>query len=152
VRVTLQIKKGDSKEVSSVLTTQTGKEIQFVPRKVDDRFNLDLKDSPLFNALDSLSKRGRITINGTDFGKFQKLRTLMLRGGKVSIDFKNVPAKDAVDKLSFLSGLSFSVTSGNAGATVSISAQDVTLNEIVTRIMAQTGVKIEKTGEDTSSK
>lgn len=152
VRVTLQINKGDSKEVASVLTSQTGKEIEFVPRKVDDRFTLDLKGSPLFNALDILSKRGRITINGTDFSKFQKLRTLMLRDGKVSIDFNNVPVRDAVDKLSFLSGLRFRVVSGDAEANVSISAQDVTLNEIITRIMEQTGVKIDKTGEDTSTK
>ncbi len=152
VRVTIQINKGGSKEVASLLTSQTGKEIEFVPRKMNDRFTLDLKDSPLFSALDILSKRGQITVNGTDFGKFQKLRTLMLRGGKVSLDFNNVPVREAVDKLSFLSGLRFHIVSGDAQAPVSISLQDVTLDEIVTRISEQTGVKIMKAGGDTPTK
>lgn len=152
VRVTLKINKGDSKEVASLLTSQAGKEIGFVPRKINDRFTLDLKDSPLFNALDILSRRGRITINGTDFGKFQKLRTLMLRDGKVSINFNNIPVRDAVDKLSFLSGLTFRVMHGDTKAPVSLSLQKVTLDEIITQISEQTGVKIERTGKSTSNK
>lgn len=151
VRVTLQINNGDSKEVSSSLSSQTGKEIEFIPRKVKDRFTLDLKDSPLFTALDTLSRRGRITVNGTDFTKFQKLRTIMLRDGRVSISFNNITARDAVDKLSFLSGLRFRVVSGDVEAPVSLSLQNATLGEIITHISEQTGVKIEQTGKTTSN-
>lgn len=152
VRVTLKINNGDSKEVSSSLTSQTGKRIEILPRKANDRFTLDLKDSPLFNALDILSRRGRITVNGTDFGKFQKLRTLMLREGRVSIDFNNIPVRAAVDKLSFLSGLGFRIVSGDADTHLSLSLHEVTLSEIVTRISEQTGVKIEQTGKGPSNK
>ncbi len=152
VRITLKINRGDSKEIASKLTSQTGKKIEFIPKNVNETVTLDLKDSTLFYALNLLSQRGRVTVNGTDFEKFQKIRALMLRDGKVSINFNNVPVKDAVDKLSFLSGLPFRVVSGDAEGLVSISLQEVTLSEIIDRISEKTGVKIEQTRKRASLK
>lgn len=151
-RVTLKINKGDSKQIAASLTRQTGRKIEFVPNKMDERFSIDLKNGPLWNALEFLSKRGHVAVNGTDFEKFQEIRRTMLKGGKVSVNFNNVPVKDVVEKLSFLSGLPFHVESGDAESLLSISLQGVTLSEIVARISAQTGVKIEQTKRRASTK
>ncbi len=66
----------------------------------------------------------------------------------MSIDFNNVPVKEALDKLSFLSGQTFRVGSGDAEMPVSLSLQEVTLREIVNRISEQTSTKIAYTGKE----
>lgn len=142
VRVTLKFK-GNSTELASELSRMSGKKIEFLPRK-EGPLNLDLKEGPLWNALDFLSRRGAVTVGGIPFEKFQKIRRTMLKGGKVSMNFDKVPLKDAVAKLSSLSGLPFRVRPEDAERLISISLEDLTLKEIVARISAQTGVKIEQ--------
>jgi hypothetical protein len=68
----------------------------------------------------------------------------MRTGKKVSVTFNGIPAKDAVDKLSFMSGIPFRVKSGDPEKLVSISLQDVTLSEIIYRLSVAAGVKVEK--------
>lgn len=148
VRITLKTNNADSKEIISELTRQTGKRIEFEPKKGKEKISVDLKNSSLFYALSRISKSGRIKVNGTDFEKFKKLRNIMSKGGKVSINFDGVPLKDALDKLSFLSGLTFRVGPGDAEAPVSLSLQNATLKEIVTSISKQSSIKIAQMGKE----
>jgi len=143
-RITLKIDSGDSKEIASLLTRHSGRNVKFIPDKVKEkaRYSFDLNNDPVWNALKFFAKYGTVTVDGTNFRSLEKLRRRMLKGERLSVNFTNVPVGDAVAKLSFLSGLPFSVESGDTGKLLSISLEEVTLNEIVARISAQTGVKI----------
>lgn len=142
VRVTLTTNGGDANEVTSQLKRQTDKVIEFLPRKPKDTFNLDLKGFPLFSVLDILSKRGVVKVNGTDFRKFQKLRTLMLKGGRVYIKLNDVTVQEALDKLTVVTGRPFRVKSGDATAPISLSLKAATYRDIAASISRQSGVKI----------
>lgn len=142
VRVTLTVVNGDGKEVSDKLTSESGTAIVFVPRRAKEPFNINLVDSPLYDVLSVLANRGRITVKGEDFRKIQRIHDMMLKDGRLSITFSNVTAQVALDKLSFLSGRSFVVESGDAAAQVNLSLRQATLEEIVAAISKQTGVKV----------
>lgn len=75
--------------------------------------------------------------------KLERLRSMILAGGKISLEFTNIPVRDAVAKLSFLTVLPFHVKDGNADQLLTIALREVTLTETVAIISSQTGVKIE---------
>jgi hypothetical protein len=151
-RITLKIHNKDSEAIAASLSNQSGRKITFIPRKKTDRFSFELNNDPVWNALNFLAKRGTILVDGWDFEKLEELRRKMLKGEKISVNFTDVPVRNAVAKLSFLSGLPFRVESGDAEKNLSISLQEVTLSEIVSRISAETGVKIEQREERVSIK
>lgn len=142
VRVTLTGNGLDGKAVSDQLTTQTHTEIVFVPRKTKRHYNLDLKDTPLYNALKVLHKRGKVTVNGKDFGIIQRIGASMSGRGKVSVKFDSLAVRDALDKLYFLTGQSFSVESGDPDAVVTLSLPNAKLVQIIADIEKQANVKI----------
>lgn len=152
-RFTLKLVNKGSKEIATALSHHTGKNIEFVPWKRSsrfNRFNIDIKDDDVWNALEYLYKRGEVRIDGVDFEKYREFRKGALEGGKVSVYFNDISVKDALAHLSFLSGLPFRVDSGNAEKLISISLREVTLSEIVARISAQTGIQIEQTDKRVS--
>ena len=141
-----------SKEIASALSQRTGKQIDFVPRRRNDRFTIDIEDDDIWNAMEYLYERGVVTVNGVDWGKYRQIRRAALEGGKMSVDFNNISVRDALAHLSFLTGLPFQVESGDAEKVISISLREVTLSEIVSRISEQTGVKIKQTEKSASIK
>jgi type II secretory pathway component GspD/PulD (secretin) len=68
----------------------------------------------------------------------------MRKGKKFSVNFNEIPVRDVVTRLSFMSGVPFHVRSGDAERLVSISVQEATLNEIVDRLSQMASVKIKK--------
>jgi hypothetical protein len=132
-------------EIAALLSTQTHKRIQFVPysRNTRSRYSLEIKDDDIWNALNFLDRHGNVKVNGVDFDTLRKLRREMRAGRKVSVTFIGIPAKSAVDRLSFITGLRLHVKSGDDEKLVSMSLQQVTLTEIIDRISATTGVKVE---------
>jgi hypothetical protein len=152
VRVTLKIE-GTSKQIASALTRKASKQIEFTPRKGNEPFSVDFKNATLFDALDYLYTRfGGVRYGGVDFEKFHNIRSMMLKGEKLSLNFHNLPVKNVVAELSFLSGMPFYVVSGDAEAPLSISLENVTLDEVIDRVSAQTGVKIATEGNSSSMK
>lgn len=151
-RITLKIDKEDSETIAASLTSRSGRRITFIPRKKTDRFSFELNNDPVWNALKFLARRGTISVDGMDFEKLEELRRKLRKGEKVSVNFTDVSIRNAVAKLSFLSGLPFRVDSGDAEKKLSISLQEVTLSEIVSRISAETGAKIEQQEERASIK
>ncbi len=145
-RFTLQLVNKDSKQIVSALSKHTGKQIEFLPRERDGRFTIDIKGDDLWNAMDYLYERGVLKVNRVDWEKYRQIRGAALGGGKMSaVNFNSMSVKDALAHLSFLTGLSYRVESGDANKVVSISLQEVTLGEVLSRISEQTGVIIKQT-------
>ncbi len=143
--ITLKIQKKDSAGVAASLTSHSGRKIKFIPRSEKDLFSIELNNDPLWKALKFLNKRGTVLVDGTRFDRLEDLRHKMLKGEKVSVNFTGIPISDAVAKLAFVTGLPFRVVSGDEQQLLSVSLQEVTLVEIVSRISEQAGVKIEQT-------
>ena len=143
-RFTLKLVDKSSEQIASALSKHTGKQIEFVPRRRNDLFTIDIKGDDLWNTMEYLYERGVVTVNGVDWGKYRQIRRAALEGGKVSVDFNNISVRDALAHLSFLTGLPFRAESGDAEKVISISLGEVMLSEIISRISEQTGVKIEQ--------
>ena len=150
-RITLKINNEDSETIAASLTSLSGRKIRFIPRKKTERLSFELNNDPLRNALKFLAKRGTVSVNGVNFESLEELRRKLRKGKKVSVNFTDLPVRNAVAELSFLSGFPLRVKSGDAEKIISISFQEVTLNEIVSRISVKTGVKIEQTEEERAS-
>jgi hypothetical protein len=143
VRISLKIKNKSSEEVTAALRNKSKKNIVFTSRRKTDRFTFELKNQPLWPTLEFLSKRGKVFLDGLPFDRHKDLRRKLSGGGKVSIDFTDLPVRSMVARLSFLSGVPLRVESGDAERLLSISLEEMTVGEMVTRISAETGVKIE---------
>jgi hypothetical protein len=141
-RFTLRLVNKDSRQIASALSKHTGKQIDFVPRQRNSRFTIDVKGDDLWNALDYLHDQGVVTVNGVNWDKYRQIRGAALEGRKLSVNFNNMSVSDALVHLSFLTGKTYRVESGDAEKVISTSLQEVTLSELISRISEQTGVRI----------
>lgn len=139
--VTLELRGGNSEQLSAELTRITGKSITYTPSK-DDAINLDVKDAPLWDVLEVLSESGKVRIAGRDFMELRAIRLALTTGEKVSACFDRVPVQRVVDDLSVLSGHPIHVSRGDAETPVTFSARRITLKDILARVSAQTGVRV----------
>jgi hypothetical protein len=140
--VTLELRGGNSEQLSAELTRITGKSITYTPSKKDDAINLDVKDAPLWDVLEALSDSGKVQIAGRDFTELRATRIALTTEEKVSMCLDRVPVQRVVDDLSVLSGQRLHITAGNAETLVTLSARRITLKDILARVSAQTGVRI----------
>lgn len=152
VRVTLKMEGLNANRIAAALSRRARKKIEFIPNDERQQPSVDFNHTPLYDALEHLSLRGKVIVGGVEFEKFKEIRRMMLNGKKLSMSLNGITVKDAVAKLSSLSGLPFRVESGDDGSLLSISLHDVTLDEIIARISGQTGVKIEQPGKRSSTK
>jgi hypothetical protein len=145
-RITVKFVKKEGQEIASVLSELTHARIEFVPypRNLHARYDLEIKADDIWNACNFLNERGDVKVRGVDFERLIRLRGEMRKGSKISVNFTGIPVRDAVARLSFMSGLPFHVKSGDAEKLVSISLQELTLDKVVTHISAMAGVKIAK--------
>lgn len=151
-RFTLKLVNKGSKAIATALSQRTGKQIEFLPRNPKEKFTIDIKGDDLWNALNHLAERGTVTVNGVDWERYRQIRKTALEGGKMSVNFSNMSVSDALAHLSFLTGRLFRAKSGDVEQAISISLQEVTLSEILSRIAEQTGVQIEQTENSASIK
>jgi hypothetical protein len=142
-QVTLQMRGGSSRKLSTALARIIGKEIVVSPNKPDETYTFDFKNASLWDVLETLSENGTVQIEGEDFGKLLRIRKAFLTGEKMSVCIRQAHVRRLIDQLASLSGLSIRTTSGNIDTLVTLSLNDVTLKEIVAEISAQTGVQIE---------
>lgn len=70
---TLKLENKTGKQIVSELSTESGLNIVFKahPSYMNQRYDLDVKNDDVFNALNFLSKRGTITINEIPFADFK---------------------------------------------------------------------------------
>lgn len=141
--ITLELRHGNNHQLSDELTRITGKRIAVSPSKPDEAINLDVKDAPLWDVLETLSQSRTVLIEGEDFLKLQALRQSLLTDNKVSVCIHNAPLEMVVNELSGLSGKSLHITSGNTKTPVTLSSKRITLEKILSRLSAQTGAQIE---------
>lgn len=142
MRVNLQLNKSNGKQIASELGRITAREVVFVPTNADATFSFDVKDAPLWNLLEMLSQDGSVRIGGEDFAQLQMIRRALTTGERMSVCIQNVPVKSLVKNLAELSGLNIRITSGDPKTLVSLSAREVTLDDIVAQVTAQTGVQV----------
>jgi hypothetical protein len=142
-RFTLELVNKSSKKIVSALSRKTGNRIEFVPRNPKGLFTIVIKNDDMWNALDYLYERGEVKVNGKDWSIYQNIRRQASMDKKISVAFNNISVGDALAHLSFVSGMKFSVGSGEAERRISLSLQEVTLREVINRISTQAGIKIE---------
>lgn len=144
--MTVKFVQKEGQEIASVLSERTHTRIEFIPypRNLRARYDLELKDDDIWNACNFLNERGNVKVRGVDFEKLKELRSEMRKGRKFSVNFYGIPVRDAVAKLSFMSGVPFHVKSGDAEKLVSISLQQVTVDTILARISVMARVQIAK--------
>lgn len=141
--VTLELRSGGTnRHLSDELSRIAGKRIAVLPSKPDEAVNVDIKQAPLWDVLESFSTRGLVTIEGHDFSKLQSVRKALAGAEKISVCIKGAALGQVVGELSGLSGQRLRVTSGDEKALVNLSAKGLTLEGIISRLSAQTGAQI----------
>lgn len=136
--------------MAAELSRKSGRKIMFIANVKGEKLSFELKNGPLWDALEFLARYGKVFVNGTPFETIRELREKMQHGERVAINLKDFPVKDAVDDLSFVSGRSFRVKSGNPKKTFSMNLEAATLDEIISGIAKTAKVKIEPEPESAS--
>src|SRR6267154_1288968 len=75
-RITAKLVQKTGQEIAAELSAQSHQRIEFIsfPRKAGARYNLNLKNDDLFNALKYLYKRGKVRYAGYDFSEVIEMR------------------------------------------------------------------------------
>ncbi|HEV3469746.1 MAG TPA: hypothetical protein VG148_10530 [Pyrinomonadaceae bacterium] len=140
--VTLELRGGTNQQLSDELSRIAGKRIVVSPAKPDEPINLDVKSAPLWDVLEALSLSSTVQVEGEDFSKLQTVRKALASGEKISVCINAAPLARVIRELSGLSGKALRVTSGDEKALVTLSAEEITLDGILTRVLEQTGARI----------
>lgn len=145
VRVTFKIEAKNSNEVSEILSKHSGRAIVFKPRNDNGPYKFEIIDDHYWEALRYFQQFGPVLVDGTPFYKMQEIRRKLAAGEKVDMDIKDRLVQGVVDDLSLWSGKSFFVSAKpKSGQRFSLALKNVTLAELVERISAEIGVKIEE--------
>jgi hypothetical protein len=131
-----------SKQVASELARITAREVAFVPTNPQEKFNLDAKNVPLWDVLETLAQSGKVRIGGEDFSSLQAVRKALLSGERMSVCIHNASIQSVVEEFAGISGLPIRVTSGDATTIVTLSVKGVTLEEALAQVSFQAGVQI----------
>lgn len=140
--INLELRGRSNKQLTSEIARITGREFVFVPDNPNDPVNLDVKDLPLWDVLEVLSRRGKVRIGGHDFATLQIVRKALVNGERMAVCINNVSVRGVVEEFAGMSGLPIRVTSGDAEAVVTLSVKEVTLEELLAQVSSKTGVGI----------
>lgn len=141
--LTIRFVKKDGKFIAKTLSDKVKKDIQFEPyrNRKKELYTFELKKSDMWPILSFLNKRGKVTINNKDLRPFLRMQR-QARRRRLSVRFEGMPAKDAVERLAFLSRFKLRIKSGDPSSPVSLHLNDKTLSEILDEISTQANVKI----------
>lgn len=139
---TVQMQNASYPQLITVLARISGKDIAFSPTNPGVLFNADYKRALLWDVLDMLSDRGTVQVAGKDFEKIKRLRKILLSGARISLCVGRTPVSTFVNDTASLTGLPLRIKSGNPLAVVNLKLQQVTLEEILTKVSEQTDTKI----------
>lgn len=140
--ISLQANNSNADQLSSDLTRISGRAIVFTPSNPNAAFSFDFRNIKIWDALDVLTRSGRVQIDGQDFRTLQNIRRAFLAGERVNVCFRNMPVEGLTKMLSFVSGLPLRVTSADAQTQVNVTLEEATLREIIAAVSAQTGAQI----------
>jgi len=140
--VTVQFDRGSSRQVASELARITARQVAFTPNNPQERFNLDAKNIPLWDVLETLSQSGKVQIGGEEFSNLQAARKALVSGERMSICIRNASVQSVVREFAGMSGLPIRVTSGDPSAVLTLSMKGVTLEEALTQVSSYTGIQI----------
>lgn len=142
--ITFELRNGTYPQLVTELAHLSGRSLAFSPTKPTTTFNVGFKRALLWDALESLSDRGRLHVAGQDFERFRSLRKLLLSNDRISFGVRNTPVNTFVNDMAGLTGLRLRITAGKPTATVNMQLEDVTFDEILLKASDQTGAKIEE--------
>jgi hypothetical protein len=140
--ITTHFNRGSSRQVASELARITAREVAFVPINPQETFNLDAKNIPLWDVLETLSQSGKVRIGGEDFSGLQAVRKSLLSGERMSVCIHHASIQSIVEEFAGISGLPIRVTSGDATTMVTLTVKGVTLEEALAQVSSQAGVQI----------
>lgn len=142
METTLEMQNATYPQLVSKLSHLSGKKMVFLPTRSDTVFNVGVKRSPFWNALELLSDQGTVQIDGQDFERFKRLRRILLGGERITLCVKNTPVNTFVDDMVGLTGLPLRVTAGNPMSLINIKVSESTLDEMLAKVSEQTNTKI----------
>lgn len=153
-RVKVKIMQQDGQHMASVLSKETGKNIEFVPDRnnIGKLYTYELKDSDIWPALEFLDRRGTVKINQIEFRTFRKIQIEMKSGRKFSVRFRGLPAQAVVSKLSFMSQLNLEIKSGDPATPVFVEVNEKSLRDILKEISNAAKVEIDVTNKSSQKK
>lgn len=140
--VSLHFSRTSGRAVSAELSRVSGTDVVYTPTVQDATVNLDVDNLPLWDALEILSRSGRIQIGQDDFSNLRIVRRALLNGESMSVCMRSLSVKRLVKELRYLTGLNVHVTSGDDKAVVSFTGKQVNFNDIVAQVSEQTGVQV----------
>jgi len=139
---TFEMQNGTYGKLVAELARLSGKNIAFSPAKQLPPFVLGFKQAALWDALEFLSDRGTVQIDGKDFESLRALRKSLLSGDRISLGVQNTPVSTFVNDMAGISGLPLRVAAGRPMSVVNVDIQAATLTEILAKVSEQTGTKI----------
>lgn len=139
---TIEMQNGTYPQLVAALMRISGKTLEFTPTQPDVKLNIRIKRAAVWDALEFLSDRGTLRVDGRDFESLRELRKVLLSGRRTSFSVKNIPVNRFVNDMAFLTGLPLRIIAGKPTTPVNIELRDVTLGDILKRVSKQTGVKI----------
>lgn len=140
--VTVQLKRGKGGELASMLAGMTGKEIVFAPSRPERPFGIDVKAAPLWDVLEIMAEHGKVQIGGEDFAKLQAIRRALVHGEKMSVCISGASVRNVVNEFAAISGRSLRVNGGDENKLVTVSAREVTFDDLLALVAEQGGVEI----------
>jgi hypothetical protein len=146
IHITAKLVQKTGQEIAAELSAQSQQRVEFTPytRTAKARYDLELRNDDLFHALAFLSEKGNIRFNGYDFSELRDLRKQLKDGKRISVNFTEIPVKEALSRLAFFSGEPFGIEEGDPEQKISVVMKEATLDEIIERISKVAQVTIRR--------
>lgn len=79
MRLTVKFENQGGAQIATALSARTNMKIRFIPyaKYAQERYDLEINNDGIWNALNFLSKHGEVTVNGSNFSNLRKLRKAM---------------------------------------------------------------------------
>lgn len=144
-KITVDFVQKTAAEMAQTLATGARLRISFTSDlgRENERYDYKLIDSGVWKLLEFLDVRGTVVVNGLSFERLLELKKEIKDGGKIAgVTFNNISVEEAVLQLQIMTGEGLEIVSGDRKRRVSISAEDVSLTEILEAIKEKSGVQV----------
>jgi hypothetical protein len=130
-------------EIGGIFSSISGMNVQFKPTNKNFRlFEATGSKSSLWSLLDDLSQNGELTINGQKLDFWKGMRKTLLEGGEFKICSGGSSVRRLLKIVSFISGKSYSITSGDANTQITGRIEGNNLTEVLENLQKAGGVTI----------
>lgn len=130
-------------EIGGILSSISGMNVQFKPTVKNFRLSQAKgSKSSLSGLLEELSRNGELTINGQKLDFWKGMKKTLLEGGEFKICSGGASVQRLLNMVSFISGKSYLITSGNANTQISGQIEGNNLTEILENIQKAGGITV----------